>query len=316
MEHIQRQKPRLSTVESSFRDRGDTAVATFNLYNFFAPPSDVKLAKLVLALRFVLALPDILVVQETGSEAALQLWADVVNKAAGTRYRALAPPCSDRRGIRVGFLWDQARVELAAGFQMAGTAVTQAFGPASPNPGREPLVGIFHLRGRELVILANHFKSDHVPEEQTAVSAQLRQASYRQRQTQAHVVRDYVNQYLAGQPQANLIVTGDFNQTFPSADDDSDHPFNILSGRPDEPPLTNLLPRFTNPPHYTFLRDGQQVTLDHIFVSPALLPQVTAVNVLHFNAASPPEAEGDPATAARVSDHDPLEVRFTFPDKT
>lgn len=294
---------------------GDTAVTTFNLYNFFDSSPDTKLAKLVLALRFELRLPEILVVQEVGSETALQTLAEAVNQSSRTQYQALAPACSDRRGIRVGFLWDQARVQMRSSFQMAGPAVAQAFGPDSPSPGREPLVGMFQVRDRELIIVANHFKSDHIPEEKTAVSDQLLQASYRQRQAQARVIRDYVNFELVKNPQANLILAGDFNQTLPTAVAGPDHPLNILSGSPDEPHLTNLLPRFTNPPDYTFLRDGQPATLDHIFVSPSLLPRVAAVNVLHFNAASPVVLEEDPTTAVRVSDHDPLVARFTFSDQ-
>ena len=42
---------------------------------------------------------------------------------------------------------------------MSGPEVEQWFGPTSPSPGREPLVGIFEFEGMEITIIGNHFKS-------------------------------------------------------------------------------------------------------------------------------------------------------------
>ncbi|MCZ7674535.1 MAG: hypothetical protein M5U34_49115 [Chloroflexi bacterium] len=107
---------------------GDITITTFNLYNLFDADKEVQvringewqrpflptqLAKLSLAIQFELNLPEIIAVQEVSSEAVLQQLADKVNEAAGTAYRAVSPPTSDRRGIQIGFLYDQQRVDLA-----------------------------------------------------------------------------------------------------------------------------------------------------------------------------------------------------------
>ena len=154
-------------------ESGDKTITTFNLYNLFDADEDVQvringewqrpllpiqLAKLSLAIQFELALPEIVAVQEVSSEAVLQQLADKVNEAAGTDYRAISPPTSDRRGIQIGFLYDQARVELKQAFQLSGTDVEAAFGAKSPNPGREPLVAVFRIAGQDVTFINNHFK--------------------------------------------------------------------------------------------------------------------------------------------------------------
>jgi predicted extracellular nuclease len=306
---------------------GDTTITTFNLYDLFevvqtpSGPSSpqalsTKIAKLVLALRHELLLPDILVVQEVESERLLQKVADAVNEAAGTAYRAVSPPCSDRRGIQVGLLWDEQRVELIRAFQLSSPAVSAAFGPQSPSPGREPLAGRFRLKGQELTIVANHFKSDYTGDAEGSEQERLLQASLAQRRAQARVVRDFANTLLQADGDTLLVVAGDFNQTPPTPPKpvDAGNPLAILSGGPHETPLTNLLLSRPDPNNYTFSCDGQPIILDHILISPALLKQFTAVDVLHFNVAYPDIYQTDPSTSCRVSDHDPLEARFTFND--
>jgi len=304
---------------------GDTSITTFNLYNLFevvqtlSGPSSpqalsTKIAKLVLALRYELLLPDILVVQEVESEQLLQKVGDAVNKIVGTACRAASPPCSDRRGIQVGFLWDEKRVELIRAYQLSGTAVSAAFGPDSLSPGREPLVGIFRLKGKELTIIANHFKSDHIGSAAIPHQERLLQACLAQRRAQARIVRNYVNTLLEADADSLLMAAGDLNQGPPAPPKpvDAGSPLAISQGGPDEIPMTNLLLTRSDPNNYTFIRDGRSILLDHILVSPALMHHFTAVDVLHFNVAYPDIHQSDASTACRVSDHDPLETRFTF----
>lgn len=304
---------------------GDTTITTFNLYNLFevvqrplgpgpAQALATKIRKLVLALRYELLLPDVLVVQEVESEGLLQRVGDAVNEAAGTAYRALSPPCSDPRGIRVGFLWDEGRVTLADAYQLAGTAVTAAFGPESPSPGREPLVGVFQLKGKALTIVANHLKSDYTGDAEGREQKRLLQAAVAQRRAQARVVRDFVNEQLAADGEALLMVAGDLNQAPPAppAPSDPSGPLAILSGGAEEVPLTNLLLARPGRGNYTFIREGVPVILDHILVSPGLMQYFAGSDVLHFNTTQPDVYENDPTIPWRVSDHDPLEARFSF----
>ncbi len=319
--------PPYSSLSSRSGPSGNTTITTFNLYNLFevvqtptGPSSPqalaIKIAKLVLALRYELLLPDIVIAQEVESEQLLQRLADAVNAASGTAYRAASPPCSDGRGIQVGLLWDERRVERLRTYQLSGPAVSAAFGSKSPSPGREPLAGHFRLKGKELIVIANHFKSDYTGDAESAEKKRLLQASLALRRAQARVVRDFVNELLAADADAWLIAAGDLNQTPSVPPDliDLGSPLAILQGGPGEIPLTNLLLTRPDPNNYTFVSDGWPIILDHIFVSPALMNHFTAVDVLHFNVAHPEVYQTDPSTPCRVSDHDPLEARFTIID--
>ncbi|MBE2221371.1 MAG: hypothetical protein IAF02_07515 [Anaerolineae bacterium] len=319
---------------------GDTTLTTFNLYNLFPADHEVQvkingvlrqaqqppfgqaqntpllstqLAKLSLAIQFELALPEIIAVQEVGSEAVLQQLADRVNLAADTNYRAISPPTSDRRGIQIGFIYDQKRATLLQSFQLSGPEVAAAFGPTSANPGREPLVGVFHLAGCELTIINNHFKSNYIPDELTDQTKKLLRTNLAQRTAQAQVVRDYANKLLAENPAALVLVTGDLNTSRRGGtQEDLLRPIQILAGTGAERPLTNLLPLKKDNYEYTFIWDGEYEILDHMLVSPALLDKFVGVDVLHFNAGYPEALWLNAETAVRCSDHDPLEARFQF----
>jgi len=308
---------------------GALTVTTFNLGNLFdavdTPGHDdldstptfaeleVKLSKLTLALIDELALPAILLVQEVETTEVLQALGDRVNARAGTDYRALTYPSSDGRGITLGFLWDAARVELLEAYQLAGPQIERAFGPASPSPGREPLVGAFDLGGQRLTVVNNHFKSksgdaplfgtDWPPARPTEV----------QRKAQARAVRAHVDELLADDPDAWVLAGGDLNDfSFGEPGEGSDHPLAILAGDEAEVPLTNLILRESEAERYTFVFDGNAQALDHLLASPALLDHVTGVDVLHFNADFPASLGDDPTTPLRASDHDPVEVRLRF----
>ena len=321
---------------------GDTTITTFNLYNLFDADKEVQvriegerqrplrqaqyrplrqaqykaflpiqLAKLSLAIQYELALPHIIAVQEVSSEAVLQQLADKVNQAAGSDYRAISPPTSDRRGIQIGFLYDQQRVVLVQSYQLSGSDVMAAFGSDSPNPGREPLVGVFQIAGQEVTLINNHFKSNYIPEELTAETKKLLQINLTQRIAQAWVVRDYINTLLDADPPALVMVTGDLNTSRRGGlAEKLMAPVDILAGRPLERPLTNLLSLKQDIHEYTFIWDVENEILDHMLVSPALLERFVGVDALHFNAAYPEKTWLDAETAVRCSDHDPLEGRF------
>lgn len=296
------------------RNGRELSIATFNLYNLFEHPDDrdavaVKLAKLALALQYELYLPDILCLQEVGSEALLLQLTKRVNAAARTQYQAVAPACSDLRGIRLGLMWDADRVQLSQAYQLSGTAVATAFGPDSSNPGREPLVAGFVHAGTPLTVVNNHFKSDYLGDAPPIDHPRLLREFRLQRGVQAQVVRDFVDGRLAGDPDALILIAGDFNDTHHG----DDSPLRVLEGGPDTARFTNLLPAVRERQPYSFIKDGQRLLLDHMLASPALLARLTAVQVYHFNAAFPEDFESDSTTAVRVSDHDPLAARFRLP---
>ncbi|MCK6628319.1 MAG: 5'-nucleotidase C-terminal domain-containing protein [Anaerolineae bacterium] len=313
---------------------GNLVVTSFNVENLFDLVDDpgkddtsstptpaqleTKLAKLALAIQVELKLPDILIIEEVENTAILQQLGDRVNTAAGTNYKATSFDASDARGIEVGFLWDDNRVNLVNAFQLNDTivpGVSAAFGPTSESPGREPLVGIFNVTGGvndpTLTIIGNHFKSKGGDDPLYGVNDPPTRSTEAQRKLQARVVRDYVNQLLAANPNAWVLVGGDLNDfAFPEPGEGSDHPVGIVQGSGDEIRLTNLVNREHEAERFTFVFDGNSQVLDHMLVSPALKDLVAGQDILHFNTSFPAVLRSDPTTPLQVSDHDSLEARF------
>jgi predicted extracellular nuclease len=312
--------------------QGDTVITTFNVENLFDlvdnPDKDdesstptpealeTQLTKLAMALQMELQLPEILVAQEVENTEILQELGDRVNAANGTNYVATSFETSDARGIEVGFLWDANRVSLLEAFQLSDDivpGVSAAFGPNSPSPGREPLVGVFQIEGRALTIVGNHFKSKSGDDPLFGVNWPPVRVTETQRKAQARVVRDYVNTILDADPRALLMVAGDLND-FPFAEpgEGDDHPVAILEGFGPEVPLVNLINLEDPAQAFTYVFDGNSQVLDHMLVSPALLTLLGRADVLHFNAGFPASLGDDPTTPIQSSDHDPLEGRFNF----
>jgi predicted extracellular nuclease len=311
---------------------GDTVITTFNVENLFDLEDDpgkdegnstptpeeleIKLQKLTGAIREELRLPDIVVVQEVENTSVLSELADRINRTSRTRYVATSRGSSDGRGIEVGFLWDRERVALLESTLLSGPDVERAFGRSSLSPGREPLVGKFRIRGREVTIVGNHFKSKGGDDPLFGVNDPPSRKTEIQRKAQARVVRDFVTSLLDADPDALVVVAGDLNDfPFGEPGEGLDHPLAILEGKDDEAPLTNLIEREDPSDAYTFIYQGNSQILDHILVSQALLGYVAAVDVLHFNASFPARLSGDGRTWLRSSDHDPVEARFRLRER-
>jgi predicted extracellular nuclease len=275
---------------------------------------ETKLAKLALAIEVELDLPEIIVVQEIENQAIAQELADLVNMAAGTSYVATSFETSDARGIEVGFLWDANRVALLEAFQMSGPGVEQWFGPSSPSPGREPLVGVFDVMGREVILIGNHFKSKGGDDPLYGVVQPPVRITEVQRKGQAQTVRNFVNDILDEDPDALVMVAGDLNDfQFSEPGEGADNPVAILEGLNGEVPLTDLLGLEKDSETFSFVFDGNAQVLDHMLVSPALLDLVAGADILHFNTTTPTLLLEDDATSPwSASDHDPLEGRFKF----
>jgi predicted extracellular nuclease len=277
---------------------------------------ETQLTKLALSIQVELELPEIIVVQEIENQAIAQVLADRVNAATGTSYVATSFETSDGRGIEPGFLWDAHRVELLEAFQMSGPDVEAAFGPSSPSPGREPIVGFFDIDGQEVTIVGNHFKSKGGDDPLFGVNWPPIRGTEVQRKAQAQVVRDFVDTILDADPNALVMVTGDLNDfQFGEPDEGADHPLAILEGIAGEVPLKNLLNLEKDDERFTYVFDGNSQVLDHMLVSPALYDLFVAVDALHFNASYPSALGEDATTTLRASDHDPLEGRFQIDGK-
>jgi predicted extracellular nuclease len=326
-------------VSKRWGEKGDLVITTYNVENLFdlvnnpdkddgsstptADELDTQLAKLALSIEVELNLPEILVVQEVENTEILQELGDLVNAANGTSYEACSFETSDGRGIEVGFLWDMDRVDLQDCYQMTGTGVEDWFGPGSPSPGREPLVGVFDYNSMEITIIGNHFKSKGGDDPLYGVNWPADRVTEFQRKGQAGVVRAFVDSIFDADPDALVMVAGDLNDfqfmepgesDLPEDDPDfeQDHPVGIVEGWSGQVPLFNLVNVEKPAELYTFVFDGNSQVLDHILISPSLLDYFAGVNILHFNAGYPAELGEDTTTTLRASDHDPIEARFNF----
>lgn len=288
---------------------------------------DVHLTKLALSIEVELEEPDILVLQEV--ENTLVITGDENGLVPGTSVPALIPrlngnweaisfETSDGRGIEVAFMWQKGRVKLLDGFQITDDIVPgtgAAFGPDSPSPGREPLVGKFKVRGHELWIVGNHFKSKSGDDPLYGVNQPPIRITEVQRKAQATVVRTFVNTLLDADPSALVMVTGDLNDfQFGEPGEGADHPVAILEGGPGEVPLTNLVNLEQESERFSFVFDGNSQVLDHMLVSPGLFAEFLGVDFLHFNTSFFDTLNSDPTTPLAASDHDPLEGRFNLGD--
>ncbi len=306
-----------------------TRIATFNLHNLLPASTaaddlgaisraalEARLAKLTLAIANALDLPALIAVQEVGTEALLGRLAALINARAATDYAAIAPPTSDRRGIRVGFLWDRRRVRLIGAHQLAGAAVAAAFGPDSPSPGREPLVADFALGPDRLRCAVLHLKSDYVPLQNNDRPDAVRAAAAAQRRQQARVLRAEVDRWLRADADLLALVAGDINAgpaaaAPPDAPEDAKPgPVAILAGPEGTRRLTNLWALASDATPASFVGDRGPVLLDHLLASPALYSRAVTIAVLPLNTTAPPDLALDPTTPARCSDHDPVIAGF------
>ncbi|MDH5605659.1 MAG: hypothetical protein OEY93_02115 [Anaerolineae bacterium] len=305
--------------------KGNLAITSFNVENLFdrinEPGKDDpipsafnlnrQLNKLVLAIEIELELPEIIVAEEFENQAILQTLGDLVNAKNGTNYTAVSFETSDARGIEVGFLYDAGRVELLDAYQMSGPAVEAAFGPSSPSPGREPIVGVFNFNGKKITIIGNHFKSKGGDNPLFGIIQPPNRDTEAQRKMQAQVVRDFVNSILDSKPNARVMVTGDLNDfQFAEPGEGANHPLGILEGTGGEIKLTNLAKLVLKARRYSYVYEGNSQVLDHMLVSPKLLEDFVGADYLHFNAGYPYTYHYDANTPIVSSDHDPLEGRF------
>lgn len=271
--------------------------------------------------------PDIVALQEiqdndgsakTGVKAAgatLRLLVERIAALGAVRYRFIDHPFigDDTSGgqpggnIRAAFLYNPARVELIPGSVATVTdPADQRTNPRNPFfNGRLPLAASFRRRAADhalVTVVNNHFNSKRGSsplfgevqpftegQEDPSVNGGLKN-----RRRQAETVRTFVARRLAAQPDAAIVVLGDFNEFgFVS-------PLRVL-----ERSLRNLTETLPPNERYTYIFEGNAQSLDHVLVSPALSASAE-VDIVHVNAEF---AE----TAARASDHDPIVVRMTLP---
>jgi predicted extracellular nuclease len=252
--------------------------------------------------------------------------------------------------IRVGFLFDSDR-GLEFVDRPGGNAVTDTNVIATPNgkgaqltisPGRildtpdgmdtafldtrKSLAGEFRFRGETLFVIANHFSSKgddrplfgHFQPPFRLTEFESGDPEDGWRHAQAQTINNFVDEILAVDPHANVIVLGDlndfdFSETVeiitgvraaadpgPFMADADGSGQTILTG--DGPMMATLIDTLPDNERYSYVFDGNSQVLDQILVSNALLAQSPVYDVVHVNAEFFDQA----------SDHDPSVMRVAF----
>ena len=311
------------------------AIATYNVENLAPSDPASKYAALAAGVATNLASPDIISVEEiqdnsgatddgtVAADQTLTKFTAAITAAGGPTYQwAEIDPVNDADGgqpggnIRVVFLYNAARVTLDAtpgGSTATATTVSRAAdGTAqlSASPGlvdptneawtssRKPLAGEFTFNGRKVIVIGNHFASKGGDQNADGRFQPPTRSSEIQRGKQATVLNGFVHQVLSVDPNASVVLAGDFNdyQFSPSVSTLTDNGATLTD-------LINTLPVNER---YTYVFNGVSQVLDHIFVSQSLnaaSPTAVSYDVIHVNS----------EFAAQASDHDPQVVRIRPP---
>jgi endonuclease/exonuclease/phosphatase family metal-dependent hydrolase len=246
-----------------------------------------------------------------------------VEAAGGPRYvfRQIDPLDNLEGGqpggnIRVGLLLNPERVEpvdrgrpdplLAVGVESA-----EGRPRLSPSPGRvapsepafagdrergwgrsrRPLALEARFAGETLFLVAAHFNSKGGEDRLAGQRQPPRFSTQDQRFHQAHLVGGLVEEILAVDPHAAVIVLGDLNE----------HGFRPPIRRLEAAGLVNLTARVPLEDRYSFNFEGSSGLLDHILVSPRLAAGAE-IDIVH--------TEADTALPRRASDHDAVLARL------
>ena len=315
----------------------ELAVATFNVENLAPANSQAKFDRLAGIIVHNLAAPDLVALEEiqdndgatddgvVAADATLTKLVNAIIAAGGPAYTwREIDPTNDADGgqpggnIRQVFLYRTDRglafVDRPGGTATAAVAVNNvagkpqlSFSPGRIDPtnsawnaSRKPLAGEFTFHGRTLFVIANHFDAKLGDDPLYGHRQPPVNSSETQRHSQATIVRSFVNQLTAIDPNASVVVLGDLN------DFDFSQTTSILTGS-GAGTLTDLPATLPVAERYTYDYEGNSEVLDHILLSAALLRSGGGAgydyDVVHVNA----------EFANQASDHDPQVVRLLIP---
>ncbi len=253
--------------------------------------------------------PDILALQEvqdndgsvdsTVVDASLtyQTLIDAIVAAGGPSYEFLdIPPIDDQSGgqpggnIRVGYLYNPERVDLVDGSAERIEDPNLTDGDAFED-SRNSLAATFQFKGQDVTLVNNHFASKGGSSPLFGAVQPPINGGENQRIEQAEVVNNYVNDILASETDANVIVLGDFNEF------QFNSPLETLEGDI----LTNLTETLPENERYSYIFEGNSQGLDHVLVSDSL-GDSAEYDIVHVNT----------GFSDATSDHDPVVARFNF----
>ena len=312
-------------VTATPRDQ-EIAIATFNVENL-DPGDGPAFAELAGLIVHNLQAPDLIGIEEvqdndgptnSGTTDASLTWEMLIAaiQAAGGPvydYRQIDPLDNEDGGqpggnIRVGFLFRSDRglefVDRPGGDATTATApvshpsgIQLTLSPGRVNPQhpafeetRKSLAGEFRVRGRKLIAIVNHFSSKGGDQPLFGRFQPPTRFTEVARHQQAQVVNDFVDEVLAADPNANVVVLGDIN------DFEFSETVDILKGGV----LVNLMDSLPKEERYSYVFEGNSQVLDQTLVSQSMAGLPFTYDVVHVNS----------EFADQASDHEPQVARF------
>jgi predicted extracellular nuclease len=289
---------------------GEISFATQNLYRYFDDENDrgerdvltpaqfaARTQRLARYIARDLGAPAVLALQEIEDDTALAALAAAVGRETGRPYRALMGEVSGGSDIRNALLFD-ARLRVRP--QASLFARTPRAG--KPLHDRLPLVADIDTgSGATVTVVVVHMKSlrgigkggdGRVADKRRYQAKEL--AAW----TRAQVAKG-----------RRLIVLGDFNATAVDSDATRAEPLQILmrDGALDDPAAQFLKPT----QRWTYVYGCELNELDHVLVSPALLPAVSGYAIARGDSCIRAKEKCSPERS--VSDHDGVVLKLRNP---
>ncbi|MGH3483603.1 MAG: lamin tail domain-containing protein [Nocardioidaceae bacterium] len=313
----------------------ELSIASFNVENLDPTDPQAQFDAMGAAIVDNLAAPDLLTLEEiqdnngatndgtVAADQTLDKLVAAIQAAGGPAYqwRQISPENNSDGGepggnIRVAFLFRTDRglsfVDRPGGDATTPTDVVVQGGRArlSVSPGRidpandawdnsrKPLVGEFKYRSQTVFVIANHFASKSGDDPLFGRFQPPVRDSEEQRHAQAEAVRGFVDELLAVNPSADVVVAGDLN------DFEFSETTDILVGSGDTA-LVDLPRTLPKGDRYSYVFEGNSQVLDHILLSPAAAAVDHEYDTVHMNAEFPDQ----------ISDHDPQVVRLAITNR-
>ena len=305
------------------------SVASMNVENLDITDPDTKFRQIATMIKINLNSPTIIALQEvqdnngplndkeTDATLTYRKLIKSILEINGPEYQFLdIPPVDDKDGgeeggnIRVGYLIDKnAGIEISASnpggpkdsvvLQKSDSGLSLNFNPGRIDPAnyvfvdsRKSLILEFMYNGKIFFIINNHWNSKGEDSPLFGSSQPPILLSENQRKGQSKVIGKFVAEMLVSDPNANLIVLGDFNDFYFS------EPLQFL----EKNGLINLIFELQTNDRYTYNYEGNSQNLDNFFVSPNLKNSVKEFDIVHINS--------EFSYKTRFSDHDPIVVTF------
>ncbi|WP_017585392.1 endonuclease/exonuclease/phosphatase family protein [Nocardiopsis ganjiahuensis] len=306
--------------------RHEIGVATYNVENLGGEDPQAEFDALAEGIAVHLGAPDIIGLEEiqdnngpvddgtVDADVTLDRLVEAIAAAGGPGYewRQISPEDKQDGGqpggnIRNAFLFNPDRVQFVdveggdattpvevvegeRGAELSASPGRIAPGDEAWNSSRKPLVGHFRVLNRDVYVVTNHFNSKGGDQSLHGVNQPPNRTSEAQRNAQARLVREFAEDLLAVDPQANLVVMGDLN----------DFPFSpTLDVLTADGLLANPMDGLPREERYNYVFDGNSQALDHILVNGALAGRVD-YEVARINS----------EFHDQVSDHDPQVLRI------